>query len=88
MSASEAAECGFANLSGSSQDASRLAHRVAALAPLSVRQLKFALNDTGSSAAGTGRAARELYDVCWASADAAEARMARAENRETKFTGR
>ena len=88
MSATEAAACGFANVSGGSRDAAELADRVAALAPLSVRQLKLALNDTGTAAAGTGAAARELYETCWASTDAAEARAARAEGRQPRFTGR
>ena len=88
MSATEAAACGFANVSGGPRDAAELAERVAALAPLSVRQLKFSLNDTGTAAAGTGSAARELYEACWASADAAEARAARVEGREPRFTGR
>ncbi|MBV7293059.1 enoyl-CoA hydratase [Corynebacterium sp. TAE3-ERU16] len=88
MSATEAADCGFANVSGSSRDAEELAARVAILAPLSVRQLKLALNDTGNVAAGTGAAARELHDICWASEDAAEARKARSEKRPAEFTGR
>ncbi|MBI8999916.1 enoyl-CoA hydratase [Corynebacterium sp. CCM 9185] len=88
MSATEAAACGFSNVSGGSQDAAELADRVAALAPLSVRQLKLALNDTGTAAVGTGAAARELYEACWASADAAEARAARTEKRGPVFTGR
>ncbi|MCK7638168.1 enoyl-CoA hydratase [Corynebacterium sp. P7202] len=88
MSAAEAADCGFATVSGDSRDAEDLAGRVAALAPLSVRQLKLTLNDTGSVPAGTGAAARELYDACWASSDAEEARAARAEGRAPVFTGR
>ncbi|MDO4631643.1 MAG: enoyl-CoA hydratase [Corynebacterium sp.] len=63
------------------------AQEVAGLAPLAMQQLKVALNEHDSSYQ-LGARAQELFDVCWSSADAQEARQARVEKRAPVFHGR
>ena len=75
--------CGLVDRAGTVADAIAWAHELTALAPLSLAYNKAVLNgtldDTGIQAA---------FDVIWASADAKEAELARAEKRTPVFEGR
>ncbi|MDO5076283.1 enoyl-CoA hydratase [Corynebacterium sp.] len=77
---------GFANARGDADDALAYAQRIAGFAPLALRQLKGVLNDEGFGFA-LRPIQQELYERCWSSADAAEARSARAEKRAPVFKG-
>lgn len=67
-------------------DGGEFARMVASLAPLAMRQLKEVLNFADQSYELNAQQ-QELYDRCWASADAREAQLARAEKREPVFKG-
>lgn len=86
VDADRAAAVGFANARGDADAAMRYAQRIAGYAPLALRQLKGVLNDEGFGFA-LRPIQQELYDLCWSSDDAAEARSARAEKRVPVFKG-
>lgn len=87
LSAAQAIGSGFATDMGDSSRASQLAEQLAQAAPLSVRQLKGVLNDEGFGFELRPHQ-QELYDRCWASEDAQEAREAREAGRPPQFRGR
>lgn len=78
---------GFAVRECTNDEAFSYAQEIAAQAPLAMQQLKVVLNaqDAGYQLSD---AQAVLYDACWASDDAAEARRARAENRPPNFLGK
>lgn len=86
VDADTAAAVGFANLRGDADDAWAYAQRIAGYAPLALRQLKGVLNDEGFGFTLRPNQ-QQLYDLCWSSDDAAEARSARAEKRTPVFKG-
>jgi enoyl-CoA hydratase len=68
-------------------DALRRAESIAALAPLSLRYSKAALN--APPAPGPGDAGLDAaFQACWDSEDLQEGRRARAERRPPRFEGR
>jgi enoyl-CoA hydratase/carnithine racemase len=79
LDAGAALACGLVNRLGTPDDALAWARAIAELAPLTLRYSKLALD----GAAG----AREAFEACWASEDAAEGRRARAERRPPVFRG-
>ncbi|PRQ11005.1 enoyl-CoA hydratase [Corynebacterium sp. 13CS0277] len=83
----EARLSGFASATGDSAAALEFAHQVAAGAPLSLKHLKDVLNDGGYGFT-LPEAQQRAYEECWASADAQEARDARADKRPPRFRGR
>lgn len=87
ISAEDAYAFGFANKIGTLQDAQAWAHRIAELAPLSLRHMKLVFNDDDTRGADT-EAQRAALAAAWSSADAQEARVARQEKRVAKFSGR
>ena len=84
MSVEELEPTGFISVRGDSSVATRLAADIAASAPLTLRHLKSVLNKEDPQP--TAKQA-ELLQQCWASDDAKEAKLARKEKREPKFTG-
>lgn len=82
-----AANIGFANLRGDHAAARDYAHTIAGYAPLAVRQLKRVLNDEGYGFE-LSATQQKMYEECWKSEDAQEARAARAEKRAPVFQGR
>ncbi|MDO5097342.1 MAG: enoyl-CoA hydratase [Corynebacterium sp.] len=87
VTAEQAAVVGFVTKIGDSQTALNFAEEVASLAPLAMKQLKGVLNERDGSY-NLDAQQQELYDVCWASEDAAEAKAARREKRAPVFRGR
>ena len=85
--AEEALRCGLVDHLGSAADALQRAEAIAALAPLSLRYSKAALN----AAPAPGPSAAELqaaFQACWDSGDLQEGRQARSEGRPPRFEGR
>ncbi|AEQ06168.2 enoyl-CoA hydratase [Corynebacterium pseudotuberculosis] len=78
---------GFAAIQGDHAAAVAFAHEVAGLAPLSVRQLKSALN-YGEANYSLDERSQSLFSQCWSSQDMREARQARLEKRVPQFKGR
>lgn len=82
----EARRCGLASYLGGAEKAEEVALKIASYAPLSLAYHKAVLNDDE-----THRPLKEyqqqLYDRVWASKDAVEAALARAEKRSPNFTG-
>jgi enoyl-CoA hydratase len=87
VSARDAYTFGFANRLGSLEDAQAWAKQIAALAPLSLRHMKLALNDDSTVEPESQEQSAALA-AAWASEDAKEARQARQEKRAAKFVGR
>ncbi|AKK05287.1 enoyl-CoA hydratase/carnithine racemase [Corynebacterium mustelae] len=87
VTADQAAVVGFVTKIGDSQTALSFAEEVASLAPLAMKQLKGVLNERDGSY-NLDAQQQELYDACWASEDAAEAKVARREKRAPIFRGR
>ena len=87
ISAAEAVRCGLVDHLGGPGDAMQRAEAIAALAPLSLRYSKAALN--AAPAAGPSTAELEAaFQACWDSADLQEGRLARSERRPPRFEGR
>jgi enoyl-CoA hydratase len=87
LSAAEALRCGLVDHLGTPADAMQKAESIAALAPLSLRYSKAALN--APPAPGPGDAALDAaFQACWDSEDLQEGRRARAERRPPRFEGR
>lgn len=87
LDATAALACGLADRAGSPADALAWAADMAELAPLTLAYSKAALNamvEPGADEAGLAAA----FETCWASADLAEGRRARAEKRRPVFEGR
>ena len=84
---SQAVATGFVVKHSDSAGALGFAQEVAALAPLAMRQLKQVLNERDDSYLLTPDQ-QELYHMCWASEDAAEAKQARIEKRAPQFQGK
>lgn len=80
----QALAAGFAAGSGTSEQAMEWAKELASNAPLSAHSLKMVLNNNDASYELTAEQ-QELYDKCWASDDAAEARQARMDKRPPEF---
>lgn len=78
---------GFVVQHSDSAGAMEFAHTVASLAPLAMSQLKQVLNERDAAYALNSEQ-QELYDFCWASEDAVEAKRARAEKRAPEFRAR
>lgn len=76
---------GLVDRLGSRADALELAADIASLAPLTLRYNKLALDRTDLPADDPLLVA--AFEACWASADLAEGRRARAERRAATFTG-
>lgn len=87
VNAQQALDAGFASGIGTSEHAMEWAQKLAGNAPLSVYSLKSKLNANDASYSLT-KEQQELYDLCWASEDAAEARLARKEKRVPEFKRR
>ncbi|MFR9750869.1 enoyl-CoA hydratase [Nocardia sp. 004] len=87
VSAPDAYTFGFANRIGDLAEAQDWAKQIAALAPLSLRHMKLVLNDDGTRRPDSAQQ-RAALETAWASADAAEGRLARQEKRAAKFVGR
>ncbi|WP_040794458.1 enoyl-CoA hydratase [Nocardia higoensis] len=87
VSARDCYNFGFANRLGTLADAQAWARSIAELAPLSLRHMKLVLNDDGTRDPDSA-VQREALAAAWASEDAKEARLARAEKRRARFTGR
>ncbi|MDO4761987.1 MAG: enoyl-CoA hydratase [Corynebacterium sp.] len=87
VSAQQAVTVGFAAQLCDADTALAFAHEVSSLAPLAMRHVKLVLNGCDHTYE-LSAAEQELYEQCWASEDAAEARLARQEKRKPKFHGR
>lgn len=87
LDAPAAVASGFAVRESTNEEALSYAQEIAAQAPLALQQLKMVLNAKDASYQ-LSDAQAELYDACWASDDAAEARRARAEKRAPNFQGK
>lgn len=83
----QALATGFVVQHSDSAGAMDFAQTVASLAPLAMAQLKQVLNERDASYALSAEQ-QQLYDVCWASEDAVEAKLARAEKRAPQFRAR
>ncbi len=83
----QAVATGFVVRHDDSDGALKFAQEVASLAPMAMWQLKSVLNERDASYQLTTEQ-QVLYNACWASEDAAEARQARAEKRSPVFRGR
>lgn len=79
LDAATAHQRGMVDRIGDLDTALAWSDEVGAMAPLSLRYAKAVLND--------GPDAEALYDACWSSADAAEARRAREQRRTPEFRG-
>ncbi|MET7929250.1 enoyl-CoA hydratase [Streptomyces sp. NPDC005349] len=93
LDAQRAHGVGLADSVGTLDDALAWAARIAALAPLSLRYSKHALNALFEEPVGPEQSVREAllekeFAACWASEDVAEARQARQERRTPQFRGR
>ena len=86
LDAAAALRCGLVQRSGEPADAVAWAQELTTLAPLTVAYSKRVLNDL---TAGTGDPPQwdAAFAACWASADLAEGRRARAERRAPHFRG-
>ncbi len=83
----QALATGFVVQHSDSAGAMEFAQTVASLAPLAMAQLKQVLNERDAAYALNSEQ-QELYDICWASEDAAEAKLARAQKRVPQFRAR
>lgn len=86
LDADPAYRCGLVDYLGSFGDALARATEIAALAPLTLRYSKLALN-TLSLDDSDVPAVTAAYEACWSSTDISEARQASTENRPPVFTG-
>jgi enoyl-CoA hydratase len=87
ISAAEAVRCGLVDHLGGSDDAMQRAEAIAALAPLSLRYSKAALNAVPPAGPSTVEL-EAAFQACWDSADLQEGRLARSERRPPRFEGR
>lgn len=87
IGAEEAFTRGLANKLGTLDDAQEWAHRIANLAPLSLRHMKMVLNDDGTMEEQSPEQLDALH-AAWLSEDVQEARAARIENRPPVFKGK
>lgn len=87
IGAEEAFTRGLANKIGTLDDAQEWAHRIANLAPLSLRHMKMVLNDDGTMEEQSPEQLDALH-AAWLSEDVQEARAARIENRPPVFKGK
>lgn len=87
VDAPAALACGFAVRECTDDQAFAYAQEIADQAPLAMQQLKDVLNAKDASYQ-LDNAQKVLYDACWTSDDAAEARRARAEKRAPNFQGK
>ncbi|OAA23866.1 enoyl-CoA hydratase [Frankia sp. EI5c] len=88
MPVSRALELGFVQRAGGLDVALAWAAELAGLAPLTLAYSKRAFNEFAESAAKPSAAVTAAYEACWASEDAREGRLARAEKRAAVFQGR
>ncbi|GGG79010.1 enoyl-CoA hydratase [Corynebacterium pelargi] len=86
IEAARADALGFAHR-GDDEAARSYAQEMTTRAPLAVEQLKVVLNADDASY-GLSPRAQDLFQQCWSSEDAQEARRARAEKRPPEFRGR
>ena len=82
ISVAEAVRCGLVDHLGTPAEAMERAGAIAALAPLSLRYSKAALNGPSSAAL------EAAFQACWDSEDLQEGRRARSERRPPRFEGR
>ena len=87
VTASQAAAVGFIIPVKNPAQAEEFVYEVSRLAPLAMQQLKAALNAQDATYQLSADA-QALFDACWSSADAEEAKQARAERRAPIFHGR
>jgi enoyl-CoA hydratase len=87
LDAAAARACGLADREGDLADAIAWADRMTGLAPLTVAYNKAVLNAMGGPDANEA-ALTASFETCWASADLAEGRRARAEKRTPVFRGK
>ncbi|MBJ8344179.1 enoyl-CoA hydratase [Antrihabitans sp. YC2-6] len=87
LHAPEALTHGLANKIGTVADAQAWAHKIAALAPLTLQHLKLVFNDDGTQDTESPEQRAALYKA-WLSDDAKEGRLAHKEKRPAKFAGR
>lgn len=85
--AEAALHSGFAYRLAEAEEASQAVQELAHLAPLTLQHLKMVLNHHDRDY-GFIPAEQALYDRCWSSEDAAEAKQARAERRSPVFRRR
>jgi enoyl-CoA hydratase len=90
LTGTAALACGLADREGTPDDALAWAEQIAELAPLSVAYSKRVLNEVFEAPLGGDTAQRltEAFEGCWASSDFTEGRLARAERRRPRFTGK
>lgn len=89
IDAARAHALGLAERTGSVEDAIGWAEQMAELAPLTLAYSKRALNELFEPPKGATESGLDAaFEACWASADFAEGRLARAERRAPRFEGR
>ena len=87
LDADAARRCGLVERTGSPRQAIEWAAEMAALAPLTIAYSKQVLNEVFEPPLHD-KALDAAFEACWASADFAEGRRARAEKRPPAFEGR